>query len=327
MAAQGRNITLRGAAAKARALPVAGHGHNVSDMPRSLYAAAVVLAAVQTAGAQLPARDLLRFPTGVAADATALAVLLGDGMWNPATASVGPGDRLRVGAGLVSTAADQAITVQSVFAATALPRRATIALSATRASVRGITRTTSDPQSMGEVPYGVTMLSVLATRRVGRVRSGMAVRYGVGQADEQLSSNIGLDAGVLVERAGPRDLRIGAASYLWRPGAGRRDHPLYHGAADLALAGTDSTTSVRGGYGYTYAGPGDSEHYLFAAAIARRVELRGGVAVDVRFGSATLRPRLGVGVRYGRYVISVAREQPPGDFSAVYQFSLATRLF
>ena len=126
---------------------------------------------------EIPGRDLLTFPIGLTAEAPALGTTAGTGMWNPATALLPDGSHWRLSASAMNAPSDIAVTAQ-LFSLSTVWRNTTFGLSVARASVSDILRTDTDPQSIGDpVPYGTTMISLVAARRLSSHLSvGVALR-------------------------------------------------------------------------------------------------------------------------------------------------------
>ena len=63
---------------------------------------------------------------------------------------------------------------------------------------------------------------------------------------------------------------------------------------------------------------------VHASARTRMFELRGGLARQSAYGFSTTRLRLGLGLRYARYLVGVAREEGTAGLGSTYQFLLTT---
>lgn len=276
---------------------------------------------------RVPGRDLLELPIGAMAEPGALAVDAGDGFRNPASARLPTGARLRASVAALQSGSDQGVGAQLLAVGAALPERlrTAVALSVVRASVDGIVRTETDPQSIGgDVPYNTFVVSAVAARRAAsHVTTGLALRWRTGQLDGERRGAVGLDAGVIADRLFGEDIRVGASSFLWRPGDEGTRETAATAAADARVLG-DSTFGGRLGYSYSYTRRQGREGYGFASANVGPVEARGGVARTTAFGTASTRLRLAVGVRYARYVVGIAREDYPSGLAPSYQFLLSS---
>lgn len=301
---------------------------NVNFMRRFIFAAVLCGTFTTRSLAQdVPGRDLLDFPIGTVAEAPAIAVQAADGLWNPAAAALRPGVRVRLGAGALITPRDQGIAAQLVSAAVALPEDLTAALSVVRATVSDIVRTGSDPRSLGDdVAYGTTVYSAVVTRKTqGFLSTGVAVRYRVGELDQDRRAALGVDGGVLAEGLSARDVRLGVSTFLWRPGASTTtDRTTFSAAGDFRAAGHDAARELRTGYSFAYTPAVASEQYLFGSGRAGPFEARAGMARAVRFGDAIWRLRLGVGLHYARYALGIAREEAGAGLDPTYQFTLSS---
>ncbi|MHB1312417.1 MAG: hypothetical protein ACYC3L_10395 [Gemmatimonadaceae bacterium] len=288
----------------------------------------IFLLATRAAGAQLvPGRDLLAFPIGLNAEAPALGTIAGLGLWNPASALVPDGYRLRLAVGAMSAPVDVAVSAQYAMAATRWRDGITVALSIASASVQDLLRTDSDPESIGdEIPYRTTVISAIAARVVGPVTVGTALRVRSGQLDNEHRSAVSLDAGVISRGFGAHDVRFGASTFLASPFSQDRERASLLAAVDARLAGRDSLRTVRIGLSSMVADGLSRESYAYIGGRFARLEGRIGAARTEAYGSSNWRARLGVAFHHRGYAIAVAREESAGNLSATYQFSLSTLL-
>lgn len=290
-------------------------------------AAASLLAAGSLGAQRVPGRDLFEFPLGTMAEPPALAEQSGVAFWNPAAASVPRGSRIRFGVAALATPADQGVSGQLFGVATQLPGLVTAALSLGRVAISDLVRTESDPQSLGRLSYSSSVYSaVLARRSPEHVVTGLAVRYRTGELDGLRRGAVGLDGGVLVDGLlGERDVRLAAASFLWRPANQADERATMTLGADARLGGDGQRRESRAGYGFSLTEGGAREHYGVGTARAGPWVGRLGVARATTFDQVTWRLRLGLGVYYARYVVGVARESGgEAALPATYQFSLSS---
>ncbi|MFN8583650.1 MAG: hypothetical protein U0163_22065, partial [Gemmatimonadaceae bacterium] len=102
---------------------------------------------------------------GSVAEAGALSLASGDGFRNPASILLPVGARGRASISSLLTGTQQSVSGQLATGAMAW-QNTTIGLSVARASVAGIARTETDPQSIGgDVPYDGLIVSGLVARR------------------------------------------------------------------------------------------------------------------------------------------------------------------
>jgi hypothetical protein len=282
----------------------------------------------RTAGAQrVPGRDLLDFPLGTLAEAPSLASTAGVAFWNPAALPLEPGTRARFGVAAQRSPADAGVGAQLAGVTVSLPMRLAAGLSIAHAGVAHVIRTDVDPTSRGELDYSTTVVSLLGSRRTGaHLTPGLALRYRRGTVDGLSRGALAADAGVLVDRLGRFDGRIAATTFLWRPAYHGEERPAYSAATDLRLLGDDARRQLRVGYSATATSRDAGEHYLYSSLHAAGLEARIGGARLVRFSEGAWRLRLAVGMRTGRHVVGLARDDAGVGLPATYQFSLSTAI-
>jgi hypothetical protein len=290
---------------------------------------AVLAVAPSPAAAQraVPGRDLLDFPVGALAEAPALATEAAGGLYNPAAILLGAAGRLRGSVTHVNAPGDRGLTGELLGLEWRPGPARAFAFTAARAAVQDIPRTSDGPTTdMGSVAYDTYVVSAGGAARVLRhVAVGAAVRLRTGRVDTTHASVLGGDAGIVVDGLlGRHDLRLGASSYLWRPDARFDDRPIALGGADLRVVGRAVTREVRLGGSYLASRGGEAEGYGYVSGRLRNVEARAGVARAERGGYTDTRTRLGLGLRYARLLVSVAREESASDFGSLYQFTLSS---
>jgi hypothetical protein len=275
----------------------------------------------------IPGRDLLEFPVGLAAESSALGDQTGMGLWNPATALLPPGARWRLAAASMSAPADVAVSAQAGSVAGSW-RGSTFAFTVARAAVAGLSRTESDPQSIGDdVEYSTIVVSAIAASRLSsHVVAGVALRSRTGRLDDIKRTGVALDAGFIADHLGDRDVRLGASTFLFSPVGGNRDRPAYAVGADVRVVGPDSAHAVRAGYDARLTPGLSTEQFLFAEGRWGRWEIRGGPAHTEIYGAGSWRLRLGLAVHHAGYAIGVAREESANGIAATYQFTLSSVL-
>jgi hypothetical protein len=275
----------------------------------------------------VPARDLWEFPLGAVFEPAALAVEPGAGLWNPATMHLPPGDRLRLGVASLAAGAAQGVDGQLISVAVQRRSGVTVGLSVARASVAGLLRTDSDPQTIGDIPYAATMISAQAARvLVPHVTVGAAVRYRTGTADQDSRTAVAADLGVVADELPWNHARIAIASFLWRPGREVDDRPALLAAADARIAGARTAREARLGYSYNGVNRGAREHGPFVSGRLDWLEARAGWYQTAAGASSVSRVRTGLALHYARYVVSIAREEGASSLGPVYQFSLSSIL-
>ena len=299
---------------------------------RHLCFAAVFGAASSAApagvGAQaVPGRDLLDFAIGALGEAPALANATAGGVYNPAASLLGATGRIRGSLAHVNAQGERGLTGDLLgLEWRPRPTRA-VAVSVVRAAVGDIPRRGDDPTTdLGTVVYDTYVLSVGGSARVQRhLAVGAALRYRVGRVDTTSASGVGGDAGVVVDGLfGRRDLRLGASTFLWRPGAHGDDRPLGLLGADARVVGRADEREVRVGASYVASRGGEQEGYGYLSGRLRNAEARAGLA-RASLGTFTdTRTRLGLGLRYARLLVNVTREESASRFGSIYQITLSS---
>jgi hypothetical protein len=296
-------------------------------MLRAPISLALLVIPSMARGQQIPGRDLFDFPLGSVAEGGALALQSGDGLRNPAGVLLPAGARGRLSISSLLTSSEQGVAAQLASVA-ALWRGNTLALSFARASVTGIVRTDSDPQSVGgDVPYSALVVSALAARRPSRhVSAGAALRLLRGEFDVTTRTALGIDAGGVAEHLTRLDVRLAASSFFWKPASESGDGQTLSASGDFRALGTADSRAIRTGYAFSSSPGLSSEQYLFTSARYLAWEARTGLARTEAFSHATTRWRLAVGVHVDSYFAAIAREDSPSGLAASYQFTL-TRTF
>jgi hypothetical protein len=292
---------------------------------RPLVSAACLMVAAAAVGAQpIPARDLFSSPLGLIGVPAALGDGAAAGVWNPATALVEGSDQLRLGVASLNAPVDIALTGQLLTASRAVRRVGTLTVSLARAGVADLVRTDTDPQSIGgDIPYAVWVSSVGLSRRIApSLVIGAASRWVSGRADLVHRGQLATDVGVVVDRVGWRDLRVGASSFLLAMGT---DSPAtYTAAADARLVHRDSTHTSRAGLGVVHTPQGTTEVYPFVHGRFGRVDLRGGPVRVTGYGTTTWRSRLAIMLEQDRFSIGVVQESNSSGLTPTYQIAVTT---
>lgn len=290
-------------------------------MCRMTFAAIAAAAAMSPLEAQqVPGRDLFYFPLGALAEAPALASAAGGGFWNPATIALLPDDRARLAAAALSSASEQGVTGQIGTGAVRLRSGITIGISVAQSGVEDLQRTDTDPQSLGEIGYGSTIVSAIVAGARGPGTYGVAVRHRTGTVDIVSGRATSVDAGVVVDRPRRLPLRAAVSTFLLSPS---RD--LERASGFAAVEGyLRQRNDLRAGISWQQDEGGGSDGFLYASGRAGPVDLRGGMARHSNLNVTTTRLRLAVGVRHARYHVGVAREDGTAGFGASYQFQLTS---
>jgi hypothetical protein len=300
-------------------LTIRGSGANLNFMSRFTFAALGVFLARGAVAQQVPARDLLEFPLGLAAEAAGLSSRMPAALWNPAATALPRTTRAEFGFAGLATPQDQGVQLDMIGASYRLGR-ITSALSYVQASVNDIIRTVSDPQSLpGEISYGTTVISGGAAGTWGDLSLGAAARYRRGTLDENNHGALSIDGGLILNRVARTPARISLSTFLFSPWQ-KREVATYLIAADAPVVRRDSTFQLRGGYSFAKTESRGRDQYISANATYRRFEAGVGVLQSTDFSETARRVRLGLGLHYADYMLSLAREEGAGGFGASYQF-------
>jgi len=286
-------------------------------------AALVVLAPFGAAsGQQVPGRDLFLFPLGTLAEPATLAVAAGGGFWNPATLLLRSGDRLLLSATALNSPIEQAVSAQLGTVAYRINDHFTAGVQAAQSSVDDLLRTDTDPQTLsGEIPYRSTIISAIAAAKGGPATIGIAFRSRSGEVDVTSGRATSIDLGGIIERPAGLPVRLAASTFLLSV-TGKGDRPSLLGAVEGLLP--IKSADVRAGLAYQRDRDSGSETFAFASGRTRMIDIRGGVARQSAFGFTTTRLRLGLGLRYARYLVGVSREEGTAGLGSTYQFLLTT---
>ena len=284
-------------------------------------ALSVLVASRPLAAQRVPGRDLYQFPLGALAEPASLASSAGGGFWNPATLALPDSLRVLLSATALNSPIEQAVSAQLGTVSYRFRRGLTAGLQLSQAAVGDLLRTDTDPQSIGgEIPYRSTIVSavVAARRRGGSV--GVALRSRSASVDESNGRATSLDVGGTIERPFGLPVRAAASTFL-QSLDGKGDRVSVLGAAEALLPGR---ADLRLGVAAQRDRGSGSETFLYGSGRAGILELRGGFARQSGFGSSTTRLRLGLGLRYARYLVGVAREEGTAGLGSTYQFMLTT---
>ena len=275
--------------------------------------------------AEIPGRELLRFPLGLVAEPAALPGMFNGGFWNPAAALLPDGAKWRLSAGAMSTPSDVSVKADA-GAITGFWRGSSITLSVVRASVAGLVRTESDPLALAyDLPYSTTVTSFGIARALRpNIAWGVATRLRAGRIDFDRGSALSIDGGIVADHLTRFDVRVGASTFLASPWSKGKEHVSFLAGADARIAPVDSARFVRAGLSMTTTQDGDAEQFVYASGRYLAWEVRGGPVRTEVNGAENYRVRLAIGVHYRGYAVGVAREGSPGGLGPSYQFVLSS---
>ncbi|MCU0650353.1 MAG: hypothetical protein MUF00_20375 [Gemmatimonadaceae bacterium] len=285
--------------------------------------------AAPLAAEQVPGRDLWDFPVGSLSDAPALVGATGGGLYNPASAQQSgvPRGRAVLGVTALAASADQGVDGQLVHATWFRTDASALTVSIARSAISGIVRTGTDPSSLGNVPYDSWVTSIASSHAVGRhVIVGAAGRFRTGRADTETGRSIAGDVGVILQHLPVLDARVGASTFLWRPGRETVDRAVVNVAGDVRVLGSRDARGLRLGTSAQWARRGSAERFSYARARFELLELVAGSATTRRFGDRNVRARFGINFHFARYSAGIAREDGVSRLAPTYQFSLTSVL-
>jgi hypothetical protein len=290
-----------------------------------MFAAVISVAVARGAAAQnVPGRDLLQFPIGLLADAAPLSRELPGGLWNPAAAVLTGRDRWAFGVAALATPIQQDVEASVLGGAFVLRPHFTGSVSLAQSSVGDILKTETDPQSLGgEIPYSTTVISIGSAVALPYGSAGLAARYRFGSLDTDRGGSFSVDGGVVLDRVARTPLRVAASTFLFSPW-GHGDATTYLLGIDAPLIPGDSVRSLRAGYSIQHTDQRGHEGYVFMSAHYGPLDGSAGLLDSDVFGQSTHRVRIGLGLRYHRYHVAVAREDGAAGVGASRQFLLTS---
>lgn len=274
---------------------------------------------------EVPGRDLLTFPIGLAAEPAGLPGSGAFGLWSPADVALPDSTTWHASLVALTTPSDLALSAQ----AATLSRRVggyTVYGSWLRAAVDGIYRTDSDPLTIGnEVAYSTSVASLGAARRFGtHLTAGVAARVRTGLLEFVTRRSVALDAGLVADHLTSFDARLAAATFLASPWSTTTERASFSVAADARVSPATARYRLRAGVASLITQRGPSDTFAHAALWIGAWDVHGGLAVTDAYGSQNTRSRLGVGFTYGKYHLALAREASPADLGSSYQFALTS---
>lgn len=282
----------------------------------------LVLTPAIVAAQSVPARDLLDFPLATMAEPPALANGVAGGLRNPAS---GPQEGFRVSAAAFNTPTEQAVAAYLVGASFAIRPSLTGSVTAVRAAIGDILRTSDTPNTQDpdqpdvEIPYSTTLTSAGLAGTWRGATVGIALRYRVGQADATRVGATSVDVGARLDQPGGLPIELAASTFL----LSARERSAFQLAGEATVVERTSL-AARAGYSFTTSPGAGAEHFASGAVRYGRLEGRGGVVRSVGRIATTHRLRVGVGLHYARYLVAVAREEHGAGLGPAYQFALTS---
>lgn len=248
--------------------------------------------------------------------------------WTPA--ALGGVHGLAGGAEFVQTPDVVSLRGVVVGLARGVAGRFAVGLQAGRVGVDDLTRTISSPTSeAGEIPVYEQFAGVGIGARLGFVQLGLLTRFHGSRFDTRADDGVTIDFGFKV-RPVPR-LTMAGASRFAPIGFASHFTADYALAAEYAVRTADlwgSRALVIGRYGLAYRPAGRLVEHALGAGLALEDRFRVDVAWirEQGFGVASWRPVVGVGLRAGRYAVSLARGSGLNDLGATFRIGLDAQL-
>src|SRR6185436_15654010 len=104
-------------------------------MPRRALGVLFIVWSAAAGAQRVPGRDLLTYPLALTGEGAALGSGPASGLWNPASGTLRPGERGRIGAAALSAPIDLALSAQVFHLAWAVRSLGTVTGSITHAAV------------------------------------------------------------------------------------------------------------------------------------------------------------------------------------------------
>jgi hypothetical protein len=192
--------------------------------------------------------------------------------------------------------------------------------------VRDLVRTTTSPDGEeGSIPIYEQFAGVGLSAGTRRIEIGATLLLHDARFDVLNTSGLTLDVGL---RFAPWSrLRIAAATHLLPIDFSSDPSTDYFAAAEylaaerLVLSGIPMALMAR--YGLALRASGDTEHTVgFGAVLGNRVVLDASLTGESGYGSRQWRPAVGVGLRFGAYLVSLAHGFGLNDLGGTFRIGL-----
>ncbi len=293
---------------------------------RTGLASLALLALPAAASAQAPqAVDLWRVATASLAVPAALQRGPSQLFWHPAASPASSS----VGLQLLNTSDVVGMTGVMLGGAVAVSGTTRLGATAARVSVGDLVRTTSSPNSEGEIPVYAQHVGLHASLILPRVSIGGHLRIHDARFDREREGGTTVDVGFVAHPW--HRLQIAAATQFFPIDLTSQDATEYYfGVAyrmGPALRDGGAVVQVLLRYGGTVRASGDLDHMISTGlAVGRLVRVDGSLARESAFAGHEWRPALGLTLSVGRYRVTVARSSGLRDVGATYRLGLEVGL-
>lgn len=242
--------------------------------------------------------------------------------WNPAAA---PGGSLSAGLQLVQTPDVLGLSGVLFGAAYRPTPRLGLGAHVARMQFRDLVRTTTSPSSEpGGIAIHDQLASVVGTYDLDWLRIGAALRLHDSQFDALSEQGVTADMGMWTRPL--ERLRLAFATHFLPIDLSRQTTTVYYAAAEydvVKASGTEHTGTVTARYGLAAHTSGETDHMVgLGAHLDSVLFLDLALTREGGFGDPILRLAAGLGLRLGRYALSVSRGAGARDIGAAYRVGL-----
>ncbi len=293
----------------------------------SLLVPVTLLAPLPVTAQAPPSAGLWRVAAGALARPAPLQTGATGSFWNPgATGRTGSTRGLRIGGHVVQTS--NILGVSGLLLGGSAPISSLVRAGAVlgRMQVRDLVRTTTSPDGEdGTIPVYEQFAGVGVSAGTPRVEIGATLLLHDSRFDVLDDGGVTFDLGI---RFAPWSrLRIAAATHLLpidfssEPSTDYFAAGEYLAAERLELSGIPTALMAR--YGIAFRASGDTEHTVgFGAVVGDRVVVDAALTGESGYGSRQWRPAVGVGLRFGPYLVSLAHGFSLNDLGGTFRIGL-----
>jgi hypothetical protein len=156
----------------------------LKSMSRIIFAVLLgALAAGPAKAQEVPGRDLWSFPLAALAQPRPLGGSAASSIWNPAAALIRRPVKTDVAVAALTTPLEQGVEGRILSASWRVRDDWTANATIGSLSISDVLRTETDPQSLGEIPYGTSIMSIGGAGRWRSATVGAALRFRSGSVD------------------------------------------------------------------------------------------------------------------------------------------------